>query len=41
MHDPANRLPRMPLPRTRVNKGKEKAGDPYFRTPASLLHPLA
>jgi hypothetical protein len=32
---------RIPLPRTPVNKGKEKAGDPYFRTPASLPHPLA
>src|SRR5215204_1459533 len=28
-------------PRTPVNKGKEKAGDPYCRTPASLPHPLA
>jgi hypothetical protein len=35
------RLPRIPLPRTPVNKGKEKAGDPYFRTPASLPHHLA
>jgi hypothetical protein len=24
MHDPASELPRIPIPRTRVNKGKNK-----------------
>jgi hypothetical protein len=41
MHDRGYELPRIPLPRTSVNKGKEKAGDPYFGNPASLPHPLA
>src|SRR5215211_9198779 len=41
MQDLGYELRRIHLPRTPVNKGKEKAGDPYFRTPASLPHPLA
>src|SRR5829696_8680575 len=41
MHDPGYELRRIPIPGTSVNKGKEKAGDPYFRTPASLPHHLA
>src|SRR5918993_898075 len=38
---PKGEVRRIPIPRTPVNKGKEKAGDPFFRTPASLPHPLA
>src|SRR5215211_8463565 len=36
MHDPASELRRIPLPRTRVNKGKEKGRDPAGPRPFSL-----
>src|SRR5215208_2784614 len=36
MQDPGYELPRIPLPRTRVNKGKEKGRDPAGPRPFSL-----
>jgi hypothetical protein len=40
MRHPAFQLPKIILPRTRVNKARRRAGAPRLGTPTSIWHPL-